>query len=86
MAEPNRGAASAERFDVPAASEVSALSTKPEEVRGVRRPRGTVKRHLIRAKAGEEYRALRRGEGAKEAINPRDYQFDYYNFANSFNP
>jgi len=79
LAEPSRGAASAELFDVPAASELSGLSTKPEEVRGVGRPKGTGKRQIIRAKAGEEYRALRRGEGAKGTINPRDYQFDYFN-------
>lgn len=86
LAEPSREAAALDLFDTPAASEVSALSTQPEEVRGVGRPKGTGKRQIIRAKAGEEYRALRRGEGAKGTFNPRDYQFDYFNFANSFNP
>ena len=84
LAEPSREVAAAELFDFPAASEASELSTKPEEKRKVGRPKGTGKRQIVRAKAGEEYRALRRAEGAKTTINPRDYQFDYYNFAKSF--
>ena len=85
-AEPSKGTEYAELFDFPAASEVSALSTNPEELRGVGRPKGTGKRQIIRAKAGEEYRALRYAPGAKRTLNPRDYQFDYFNFVNSFQP